>query len=185
MRFNQHWSAEGKHAFLSASKYHWINYEPEKMETVFNNQFESILGNRKHVWAAEAIRLGLRQRDSKQTLSAYINDAIRFRMSPEVVLYYSDNCFGTVDTISFEDQVLRIHDLKTGKHPASFHQLEVYGALFCHEYKFNPYDIQIIMRIYQNDEILEEEADPKWIREIMDKMVSFDRLIDELKELMP
>lgn len=184
MRFRQHFNLDGKHALFGASKYHWIRYDMEKMETIFANQFESALGTRKHEWAAEAIRLGLRQERSNKTLNMYINDAIGFGMTPEVVLYFSDNCFGTADAIKFEDQVLRIHDLKTGRHPASFDQTMIYCAYFCLEYRFNPYDLEMIMRIYQNDEVLEMIADPKEIRRIMDKAIQFDARADELKELM-
>lgn len=184
MRFNNHWEVEGKHAFLGASKYHWVNYDVEKMRRVFENQFASQLGDRKHIWAAEAIRLKIRQQRSNKTLNAYINDAIGFQMEPEVVLKFSDVCFGTADAISFEKGILRIHDLKTGVHPGSEHQLEIYAALFCHEYRVSPYDIEIILRIYQNDEVLEFTPDPAWIKEIMDKMELFNKEIQTMKEVM-
>lgn len=184
MRFNKHYAAEGMHAFLGASKYHWVNYDMQKMEKIFENQFASALGTRKHVWAAEAIRLGLRQQRNNKTLNAYINDAIGFQMEPEVVLMWSENCFGTADAISFTKRVLRIHDLKTGIHPGSKFQLDIYCALFCLEYRMNPYDIEMITRLYQNDEIQEFLADPKWIREIMDKIKMFDARIEEMKEVM-
>ena len=51
-------------------------------------------------------------------------------MIPEQVLYYSDNCFGTTDTISFKAKLLRIHDLKNGDTPANMKQLKVYTSLF-------------------------------------------------------
>lgn len=184
MRFNDHWRVEGKHAFLGASKYHWVNYDTAKLKKVFANQFASELGTRKHNWAAEAIRLGIRQARSTKTLNAYINDAIGFRMSPEVVLFYSDNAFGTADAISFEKQILRIHDLKTGVHPGSEHQLEIYAAFFCLEYKVNPYDIEMLFRIYQSDEIYEFVGEPKRIREIMDKVIESDKIIEEMKAVM-
>lgn len=184
MRWNPHFGVEGKHAFLGASKYHWVNYDMDKMERIFENQFAAVLGTRKHVWAAEAIRLGRRQVRNKETMNAYINDAIGFRMEPEVVLYYSDNCFGTADAIGFEKMILRVHDLKTGIHPGNPNQIEIYFALFCLEYKHNPYDIEMIGRIYQNDDILEFHGDPKRIREIMDKIKMFDRRIEEMKEVI-
>lgn len=184
MRFNRHYAAEGMHAFLGASKYHWVNYDMAKMEKIFENQFASQIGTRKHVWAAEAIRLKLRQPRNNQTLNSYINDAIGFQMEPEVVLFWNENCFGTADAISFRKNVLRVHDLKTGVHPGSHHQLEIYDALFCLEYRINPYDIEMINRIYQNDEIFESVADPKWIREIMDKIKVFTARIDEMKEML-
>lgn len=184
MRFKKHYDVENQHAFLGASKYHWVRYDMEKMERIFENQFASILGNRKHAWAAEAIRLGQRQQRNNKTLNAYINDAIGFRMEPEVVLYYNEHCFGTADAISFTKGILRIHDLKTGVHPGNMNQLEIYCALFCLEYIVNPYDIEMILRIYQNDEIIEAIADPKWIKEIMDKIKKFTVRIQEMKEAM-
>lgn len=184
MRFNNHYNVEGLHAFLGASKHHWVNYDISKMEKIFENQFASALGTRKHKWAAEAISMGLRQKDNAVTLNAYINDAIRYRMQPEVVLFYSQNCFGTADAIDFSKRILRVHDLKTGIHPGSQHQIEIYFALFCLEYLVNPYDIEMIGRIYQNDEVFEFLGDPKWIRDIMDKIKLFDARIEEMKEVM-
>ena len=184
MRFNQHYAVEGTHAVFGASQYHWTNYDVEKMEQVYQNKAASWMGDRYHAWAAEAIRLGLRQQRNQKTINAYINDAIGFRMSPEVVLYYSENFFGTADTASFEKNVFRVHDLKTGTHKASFRQLEVYCSFFCLEYKLNPFDIEMIMRIYQYDEVAEQRADPKVIREIMDKTKLFDDRLNELKEVL-
>lgn len=68
-----------------------------------------------------------------KTLNAYVNDAIGYKMIPEQILFYSDNCFGTADAIVFRNGLLRIHDLKTGVIPAHMEQLEVYAALFCLE----------------------------------------------------
>lgn len=184
MRFNKHYAVEGMHAFLGASKYHWVRYDLDKMETIFQNQFATELGNRKHAWAAEAIRLGQRQPRNNKTLNAYINDGIGFRMEPEVVLFYNEHCFGTADTISFEKQILRVHDLKTGIHPGNFNQIDIYCALFCLEYRVNPYDIDMIQRIYQNDDVLEQIGDPAWIKEIMEKIKMFTVRIEELREVI-
>jgi len=107
----------------------------------------------------------------------YINDAIRYRMTCEQVLYYSENCFGTADTISFRYKTLRIHDLKTGVWTASVHQLEVYAALFCLEYDIDPADIKIELRIYQDNEVMMYEADPEDIIFIMERIQEFDKLI--------
>ena len=184
MLFNDHFNLKDKHAFLGASKYHWVNYDVAKMERIFENQYAAILGNRKHAWAAEAIRLGIRQPRGKKTLSRYINDAIGFRMTPEVVLFYSENCFGTVDAISFSKNTLRISDLKTGETKASMTQLEIYAAIFCLEYRHNPHDIETILRIYQSDEIIEHIPEPARIREIMNKIKLFDNRIQAMKEVM-
>lgn len=180
MNFNKHWELEGKHAFLSASKYHWINYDRERLISAFENWKAKERGTRLHAFACEAIQLGVKLSNSRRTLNRYVNDAIGFGMTPEVVLYYSDNCFGTADTISFDGKLLRIHDLKTGKTPASFHQLEIYAALFCLEYGVDPHSIDICLRIYQMDEILEQMTGPDVVSDIMNTIVESDQLLSEL-----
>ena len=112
----------------------------------------------------------------------YVNDAIGYRMTPEQVLYYSENCFGTADSISFKDNLLRIHDLKTGVTPAHMEQLEIYAALFCLEYKIKPADIDIELRIYQSDDILVFNPTVEDIVPIMDKIITSDKIISEIKE---
>jgi hypothetical protein len=102
-------------------------------------------------------------------------------MQPEQILYYSENCFGTTDAIGFRRNSLRIHDLKTGVTQTSHHQLEVYAALFCLEYGFKPFDIDIELRIYQNDEIGVWEGDSDQITHIMDKIVTFDKRITAIR----
>lgn len=102
-------------------------------------------------------------------------------MRSEQVLYYSENAFGTADTISFRRNLLRIHDLKTGVTPASMKQLEVYASLFCLEYGYKPADIDIELRIYQNDEVLIHNPELDSIVHIMDKIITFDKRIDMLK----
>ena len=192
MRFNKHWDVEGKHAFLGASKHHWINYDLEKLERIWENQFKSQRGDRLHKIAALLISEGIRMKDDNQTLNAYVNDGIRYRMTPEQVLKYSDNCFGTADTISFSKGVLRVHDLKTGIHPGHPNQLKIYCALFCLEYDVNPYDIEMIGRIYQSDEIFEFLFDPApidaegqpGISGIMETIKISDKRIEEMKEVM-
>ncbi len=184
MRWNRHFEVEGRHAYLGASKYHWINYDLEKVKRVWENQFASQDGVRKHKLAAFLIEEKVRLERNSLTLNLYVNDAIGFRMTPEQPLVYSENVFGTPDAISFHDRELRIHDLKTGVHPGSFHQLEVYAALFCHEYKQSPFDIVTILRIYQNDQFYEMIANPNEIKRIMDKMDEFDPEINKMKELM-
>jgi hypothetical protein len=111
----------------------------------------------------------------------YVNDAIGFKMIPEQVLFYSENCFGTADSISFRNRLLRIHDLKTGVIPAHMEQLEIYAALFCLEYKIKPADIDIELRIYQHDEILYHTPTAEDIVPIIDKIITFDKVITKLK----
>ena len=35
MNFNEHSHLEGLHAFLSPSRYHWINYSDEKLDATY------------------------------------------------------------------------------------------------------------------------------------------------------
>lgn len=111
----------------------------------------------------------------------YVNDAIGYKMAVEQPLYYSDNCFGTADAICFRRGKLRIHDLKTGINASSMKQLEVYAAIFCLEYGHSPYDIQIELRIYQNEEVRILEPDPDQIAYIMDRIIDADHKIEILK----
>ena len=102
-------------------------------------------------------------------------------MRSEQPLYFSPNCFGTTDAISFKDNLLRIHDLKTGAAPASMHQLEVYAALFCLEYSKSPEKIDMEFRIYQNDEIIVGQPEGDLIEDVMQKIIFFDQLIEKVK----
>lgn len=181
MFFNTHSDLAGRHAFLSASKYHWINYEEEKLERVYVAALAAQRGTELHEFAKEAIRLGVKLPKSSNTLNLYVNDAIGYRMRPEQILFYSPNCFGTADTISFKRNKLRIHDLKTGVTQTSEHQLEVYAAIFCLEYKYKPFDIEIELRIYQNDEARIYTGNPDVITHIMDRIQTFDRRINEIR----
>lgn len=182
MNFKKHSNLEGQHAFLGASKYHWINYSENKVAESYSKALATLKGTRLHDFAAQCITLGQKLPKSKKTLNMYVNDAIGFKMTPEQVLYYSDNCFGTADSISFRNNTLRIHDLKTGLVPAHIEQLEIYAALFCLEYKIKPGDIDIELRIYQNDEILYHNPTAEDILPIMDKIIAFDKIIDKIKE---
>lgn len=178
MNFTKHSELEGHHAFLSASKYHWVNYDEEKIDNVYTKYLAIQKGVRLHEFAKEAIELGIRLPKNKNTLNMYVNDAIGYKMTPEQILYYSHNCFGTADAISFRKNKLQIHDLKTGETPASMKQLEVYSALFCLEYSKNPFDIDIELRIYQNNQVFIHKPDPKEIEYISNKIRVFDNIID-------
>ena len=104
----------------------------------------------------------------------YVNDAIGFKLRPEQILYYSPNCFGTADAIDLRGDLLRIHDLKTGKVPAHIEQLMIYAALFCLEYGIKPSDIDTELRIYQGDDILVENYDNTG-RQIPGKRTDIDK----------
>lgn len=182
MDFNKHFQLAGTHAFLSASKPHWLNYTDEKFDAVFVTSMAAQRGTELHALAAEAIRLGVKLAGNGQTLNRYVNDAIGYRMTPEQILYYSDDCYGTVDAIAFRRNKLRVHDLKTGVIPGNKTQLKVYAALFCLEYKMKPAEIDIELRIYQNDDVLVYEGEPDEITHIMDKIVTFDKRIRKLRK---
>lgn len=182
MKFNYHPNIEGAHAFLSPSKYSWVNYDDQKLEAVYANWRALQQGTELHELAAKLINLGVKLPKTNKTLNMYVNDGIGFRMSTEVCLFYSINAFGTADAIAFKNNFLRIHDLKNGRTPASIKQLEVYAALFCLEYSFNPRDLDIELRLYQLDEVLVENPAPEDILFIMERIVVFDKRINEIKE---
>ncbi len=179
--FNYHPEIVDKHAFLSPSRYHWINYDEDKLVKSFKTYKAKQHGTRLHELAEELIHLKQRLPKLNTTLNLYVNDAIGFRMSPEIQLYYSPNCFGTADAIIFKDNKLRIHDLKTGKSKTSMKQLETYAAIFCLEYNKNPKDIEIELRIYQLDKVVIHEPDPIEILRIMAMIISSDKKVVELK----
>lgn len=181
MIFNRHSELSGKHAFLSPSNHSWLNYTDQKLEARFFSVMSAKRGTDIHALAHEAIRLGIKLSRANQALSTYVNDAIGYKMACEQTLYYSDNCFGTADTISFRRNKLRIHDLKTGITAVSEKQLEVYAALFCLEYQVSPFDIEMELRIYQRDEIRIFEPPPELINDIMIKIIEFDTQIEAIK----
>jgi len=181
MNFNSHSHLEGRHAFLSASKYHWINYDEEKLISTYL-KFQAIQkGTDLHEFASRCIQLGVKLPKTNKTLNLYVNDAIGFKMQTEQPLHYSENCFGTADAISFRKNVLRIHDLKTGESTTSVKQLMVYNALFCLEYDIKPNDIETELRIYQLDDVIMHIPDPESIFNIMNKIIAFDKRIEILK----
>lgn len=187
--FKDHYQLTGKHAFLSASGYHWINYDEDKVVDRFSTAMAAARGTELHELAHDLIRLRVKLPKTEQTLNMYVNDALGLHMTPEQVLRYSDNAFGTADAIWFgpnrentKRNLLRIHDLKTGVNKSSVHQLEVYAAFFCLEYGFRPTEIDMELRIYQNDERLIFEPDPHDILIIMNKIIRFDELIEQAKE---
>lgn len=189
MRFNNHYNLSGLHAPFTASQSAWLRYDDDKAREAYERKKSAELGTRLHAWAKNTIDLGIKQPKSKKTLYEYVNDAIGFKMSTEVVLYYTDRFFGTADAICFRQDkktgryVLRIHDLKTGvvgdpdKH---FEQLKVYAALFCLEYRFNPAEIDIVLGVYKKDEVAFCEPEPEEITWIMNKIIHLDKLLEKI-----
>ena len=179
MQFNSHKMLEGLHAPFSPSQPAWLRYTDEKAVEYMTNKQAADMGSKLHAWAKQTIDLGIKQPKSKKTLYAYVNDAIGYKMSTEVILFYSPRFFGTADSIAFRNNHLRIHDLKTGKTPAHMEQLLVYAALFCLEYKVKPSDITIELRLYQSDDILICEPTAEDIVPIIDRIVYLDKMLEK------
>lgn len=189
MRFNNHYNLAGLHAPFTASQSSWLRYDDDKAREAYERKKSAERGTRLHAWAKETIDLGIKQPRSKKTLYEYVNDAIGFKMSTEVVLFYSDRFFGTADAICFREDkkagryILRIHDLKTGvvgdpdKH---FEQLKVYAALFCLEYRFKPEEIDIVLGVYKKDEVAFCEPESEEITYIINKIVHLDKLLAKI-----
>lgn len=205
MIFNSHPELEGKHAFLGASNWRWINYTDDILEKRFYSQYAKQIGTIIHELANDLIksRMRLRKTDGRLidlvmyknyipkgaydtndillNLLPFVNDAIGFHMESEVVLYYSRNAFGTADGISFDvlESFLRISDLKTGSTPCKIEQLIMYAALFCLEYKKDPYKLKIELRLYQDFEILLYIPEPEEVKKFMDLIKVKDKIVRE------
>lgn len=181
MNWNTHSNLEGRHAFLSPSKYHWINYSPEKLVEAYANYMAAQKGTALHAYAAMSIHLGQKLPKSHKTLNMYVNDAIGYKMRQEQPLYFSQNCFGTADAICYRNGQLRIHDYKSGVTPAHMEQLMIYDALFCLEYGYKPSDVKHELRIYQSDDILVMNPHPDDISGIVDTIITSDEMINRLR----
>jgi hypothetical protein len=182
MKFAEHYGLRGKHAILSASKYHWLRYTEDKFLAVYHRRMAQKRGTELHAFAEKCIELGQKLPRSRKALNRFVNDAIGYNMTPEVILLYSQNAFGTADAVSFRNNLLRIHDLKTGTTKASMDQLLIYAAFFCLEYDKKPDSITIELRIYQGSEIYVHEPDPEELASIMLKVVLFDKKIQEMED---
>lgn len=206
MIFEQHLNLKGQHAFLSPSQPQWLRYTDEQLLQKRISTYAQPLGTALHSLAETLIKnnLKIKAGDKLTVLShllndgiprdvidmdriynnfrTYVNDAIGFKLTPEQILYYSNKCFGTADAISFRDNKLRIHDYKSGSHPAKMDQLMVYAAIFCLEYKIKPGTIDDIeLRIYQNDEIVYHKPEADEILPIMDTIVHKCKVLDEIQ----
>ena len=112
-----------------------------------------------------------------ESVKAYINDAIGFKMYPEVVLYYTDDFRGTADSLIFSNNILRIHDLKTGSGIAHMEQLIGYAALFCLRHHKHPDKFNTELRIYQNGEINIATPDGAEIQDYVERYRNFANAI--------
>lgn len=188
MKFIKHYDLEGLHAPFSPSQSSWLRYDDDKAAETYLNRKAAERGTILHKWAKDTIDLGIKQPRSKQTLYAYVNDAIGFRMETEVILFYSERFFGTADAICYRRgpngrDMLRIHDLKTGKVgkiESHLEQLEIYAALFCLEYKVKPGNIDIELRVYKNDEVICHNPSVDDIVHIMDRIVHLDKILEKI-----
>lgn len=184
MTFNKHLDLVGQHAILGPSKPYWLRYDEDKLQDSYLAVLARQRGTDLHDLARRCIELGIRQANTKASFNRYVNDAIGFKMTPEQVLKYSYNCFGTADTICFSEakKLLRVHDYKSGETPGDPEQLEVYEALFCLEYDYKPEEIESELRIYQFDEPYRAwSPDPKDIRFIMNKIISGNKILERMK----
>lgn len=185
MKFEEHSKLRDKHAFLSPSNYHWINYTDERFDNAYIRAQAKEKGTKLHKLACDCINLGIRLPNTKSALNMFVNDAIGYKMIPEQILYYSDNCFGTADAIKYSDNLLRIHDLKTGETAVPMHQLEIYAALFFLEYgpmyRIELEKTDIELRIYQRSTAIVHIPDKREISRIMGRIQTFDKRIQELK----
>lgn len=210
MNWNTHSNLLGKHALFSPSSVHWLNYstDDDSLDAIFARykaQYATTIGTTLHDFAEKRIKYRLRMYKTDknnvmmylldkgipmnvidmdilfENLFHYVNDAIGFRMEPEVILYYSENCFGTTDAIYFRDKELRIHDYKSGQTPTHIEQPLIYAALFCLEYNIKPMDISTTLRIYQMNEIVEHNPESEEIQETMNKIVTLDKIVSKWK----
>lgn len=183
MNFIRHSDLIGQHAFLGASKYNWINYDADKLTQTYLNSLAVQRGTELHDLACQLIKLKVPLPRIHKTLNMYVNDALRYSLTPEQPLYFSRNCFGTADAIAFDEQTkfLRIHDLKTGANPAHIEQLQIYAALFCLEYHVRPENIAMELRIYQNDSMQICKPESEEIDKIMGTIIRFDDMIEKMK----
>lgn len=201
---------KGSHALLGASRCSWLNYDEDDLYNAYKRQYATAMGTSLHELAADLIenRIRLSKRDTHLVLLhliknhiprdvieeefdriminlvPYVEDGIGYRMRVEQPLFYSQNAFGTADSIIFDEKkrLLRVHDYKSGTTPVHMEQLYIYAALFCLEYEFKPGDLNFELRIYQNGEQLIDKPEVDIILPIMDEIVRKDKLIEQFKE---
>ena len=172
---------KNEHAFLSPSNAHvWLNKDKEYMTNRYISSIARFRGTALHEQAARDILYRLKRPKNKDTYNMYVNDAIGFRMDPEVRLTYSDWCYGTADAISDSNNILRIHDYKSGQVPAHLEQLITYAALYCLEHDIRPSDIPIELRIYQANDILKHKPEVEEIAHAMDSIVTKSKWLEDI-----
>lgn len=206
MKFINHSELKGKHSLLAPSQPYWLEYTEEKLYQKYVSNYAQSMGTALHDLAETLIKNGIKLKKTDKNLvvvhllksgipkpaididriynnfMTYVNDAIGFKLTPEQPLIYSEYCFGTADAISFRNNLLRIHDYKSGTIPAKMEQLMIYAALFCLEYKYKPGEIDMELRIYQNDVVVFDNPTAEDIAPIMDKIIQFNKLLERIDE---
>ena len=206
MKFINHSELKGKHSLLAPSQPYWLEYTEEKLYQKYVSNYAQSMGTALHDLAETLIKNGIKLKKTDKNLvvvhllksgipkpaididriynnfMTYVNDAIGFKLTPEQPLIYSEYCFGTADAISFRNNLLRIHDYKSGTIPAKMEQLMIYAALFCLEYKYKPGEIDMELRIYQNDVVIFDNPTAEDIAPIMDKIIQFNKLLERIDE---
>jgi hypothetical protein len=176
--WNRHSDLEGTHARFGASKNSWVDWSDDKIDAVMDYEDAAAKGTRLHYLAALAINDRVYMSEDPKhhkephqaTVARYANECIDLGMRAEVVLRYSDSFYGTADAIAYEPGLLQISDLKTGVNKASFKQLYIYAAWFFLEYGIPPLPVKVILRLYQNGDVLMVEADTEYILFLMSRI---------------
>lgn len=184
MSSNPYSKYKGQHAPFSPSQPYWLRYDEQKLLEVYRSLKAAELGTRLHALAAEHIDMRISMPKNKKTLNAYVNDSIGMRMSPEEVVFYSPRFFGTADALRFDEKraKLYINDLKTGRTKPHMEQLWIYAALFCLEKGIRPGDLEIITKLYFQDDVIEDNPTTEDIVGISDKIRSFDKVLEHEDE---
>lgn len=213
MNFNLHSELRGRHAIFAPSVPYWMNDSEEEAIQRYCSSFATAVGTALHSLAEDHIRYSVKMTrfDNKyvplallkakipasvvdrlpvdnlfENLMLYVNDCIGFRMTPEVVLYYSDIFFGTTDAIHFDERerLLQINDYKSGSSPAKMDQLIGYDALFRLEYcpllRIRPEEIRSELRIYQFGEVRLCEPEPDEVISVMNHIKALDKTMSAL-----
>ncbi len=208
MYFNDHHEFEGKHAFLGASQYHWMDWNDEILKQRWINSFAQDIGTIIHELASTCIKKKIKLNESDvnlviitllkngipmnvfnphrilANLMNFVNDCIDENMLSEVILFYSELAFGTTDAIKFDEikKILKIKDYKNGRVPAKMNQLLIYAALFCLEYDKNPNDFTTELSIYQNEDVVTYFPSANEIQAYMDKIRDTELKVRDIKE---
>lgn len=202
MIFEKRSDFEGKHAILSPSQCGWFkNFNEEAILNRVRSYYAAQIGTIIHDLARELIdkRIKINKHDKKLALlrllekdipravididnwydafMTFVNDAIALDMSPEVQLIFSPVAFGTSDAVSFDGELLRIHDLKTGSIDGKMDQLLIYAAYFCLHYKIKPKDISVELRIYQRGNVVILDPTAEELEEAMDICIKCNKLV--------